>query len=409
MGRKSFGVRGSWLWAGAALLPLLLTSCAHSVAGPRTTQTATGAAPGPLRAVNGLIVDAAGREVRLTGVNWFGCETDTMAPHGLWARNWADMLDQMATAGFNTIRFPFSNEMLAAAEPPKGIDYNKNPDLQGLKGLALMDKIIEGAGRRGLKVILDRHRPTASGQSELWYTDKVPEARWLADWEMLARHYRGNPTVIGADLHNEPHGPATWGDGNPRTDWRLAAERAGNAILATNPNWLIFVEGIENYNGDFYWWGGNLAGAGKFPVHLSQPDRLVYSAHDFGPGVSWQAWFQAPDFPHNLPGLWQHHWAYLKDQGAAPILVGEFGGRSVGQDTEGKWQRNLLSFLKTKGISYTYWSWNPNSGDTGGILQDDWSTLNRAKLDILSAYQWPSGGASGTDALKNISRAYQSP
>ena len=44
---------------------------------------------------------------------------------------------------------------------------------------------------------------------------------------MLAQHYRGNDTVVGADLYNEPHSPATWGDGNPATDWHLAAETAG--------------------------------------------------------------------------------------------------------------------------------------------------------------------------------------
>ena len=44
---------------------------------------------------------------------------------------------------------------------------------------------------------------------------------------MLARRYLGNDTVIGFDLHNEPHGSATWGDNNTATDWRLAAERAG--------------------------------------------------------------------------------------------------------------------------------------------------------------------------------------
>ena len=58
----------------------------------------------------------------------------------------------------------------------------------------------------------------------LRYTNQVPEKRWIHDWIMLARHYRGNDTIIAADLANEPHGPATWGDGNPRTDWRLAAE-----------------------------------------------------------------------------------------------------------------------------------------------------------------------------------------
>ena len=37
--------------------------------------------------------------------------------------------------------------------------------------------------------------------------------------------------VIGADLKNETHGPATWGTGGP-TDWRRAAERAGRQGIA---------------------------------------------------------------------------------------------------------------------------------------------------------------------------------
>jgi endoglucanase len=207
---------------------------------------------------------------------------------------------------------------------------------------------------------------------------------------MLAQHFAGNPTVIGADLHNEPHGPATWGDGSPTTDWRLAAERAGNAILAANPDWLIVVEGIERYeNNDWYWWGGNLSGAREAPVRLSAPEKLVYSAHDYGPGVYHQAWFGAPDFPTNLPRIWHDHWAFLEQEGLAPVFVGEFGGRSVGADGEGIWQRTLVAFLHDHNLSYTYWAWNPDSGDTGGILADDWSTLNQSKLSMLAGSEWP--------------------
>ncbi len=79
----------------------------------------------------------------------------------------------------------------------------------------------------------------------------------------------------------------------------------------------------------------------------------------------------------------------MKLQQIAPVYVGEFGGRSVGQDVEGKWQRSRLGFLKQTGISHSYWSWNPDSGDTGGLLEDDWKTVDRAKLDVISAYQWP--------------------
>jgi hypothetical protein len=50
-----------------------------------------------LRTDGGNIVDADGRVVHLTGVNWFGMETSTFAPQGLWARSLDAMLDQMCT------------------------------------------------------------------------------------------------------------------------------------------------------------------------------------------------------------------------------------------------------------------------------------------------------------------------
>jgi endoglucanase len=343
----------------------------------------------PLHAQDGKIVDARGNEVVLTGVNWFGLETSTFAPHGLWSRNWSDMLDQMVASGFNTLRLPYTNELFNAASKPNEVDYGKNPDLKGLTGPQIMDKIVAGATSRGMMVMLDRHRPTAQGQSNLWYTEKVSEETWIKDWTSLARHYRDNPLVIGADLHNEPHGQATWGDGKKETDWRLAAERAGNAILDANPNWLIFVEGVESYQNNGYWWGGNLQGAREHPVRLTDQSKLVYSAHDYSPNVYRQNWFTDPAFPNNLPALWDSQWGYLVKEKHTPVVLGEFGGRSVGNDAEGVWQRNLVKYLKDNKIGYTYWSWNPNSGDTGGILADDWTTVHKDKLALLNSYQHP--------------------
>jgi endoglucanase len=77
------------------------------------------------------------------------------------------------------------------------------------------------------------------------------------------------------------------------------------------------------------------------------------------------------------------------DQNIAPVLIGEFGGKSVGEDLEGQWQRALFAYIKEKGLSYTYWSLNPNSGDTGGVLLDDWKTVDRAKLQLLAQDQSP--------------------
>ena len=34
--------------------------------------------------------------------------------------------------------------------------------------------------------------------------------------------------------------------------------------------------------------------------------------------------------------------------------------------------------------SWFYWCWNANSGDTGGLVQDDWTTLEWDKLAFLT-------------------------
>lgn len=339
------------------------------------------------------ILDANNQPMRIAGVNWFGMETGTYAPHGLWSRNYQDMLNQIRSLGYNTLRLPYSNQLFDAGSTPNGIDFNLNPDLQGLTGLQIMDKIINAASHIGLRIILDQHRPDSGGQSALWYTDHYPESRWISDWQMLAKRYANNPMVIGADLHNEPHSPACWGCGDPNTDWRLAAERAGNAILAVNPNWLIFVEGIDCNQGDCIWWGGNLEQAAQFPVQLNIPHRLVYSAHDYPSSVYNQSWFNAPDYPNNLPGVWDTHWGYLVKQNIAPVWLGEFGTR-LQSTSDQQWLTTLIHYLGTgaTGMGWTFWSWNPNSGDTGGILQDDWKTVNQAKQSILNPIEFPLTG-----------------
>jgi endoglucanase len=374
------GVTAAGTLAGASSLMTLLDGCVSPFF----------RATGPIQGYGGTLVDANGNEVRLTGMNWFGMETSTFCPHGLQYRSWQSMLDQMVSSGFNSLRLPYCNTLFDAGSTPNTIDFTKNPDLQGLSGQQIMDTIIGGAANRHMVVVLDRHDPTANTPSGLWYTPAVPESRWISDWTMLATRYKNQRAVIGADLHNEPHNPATWGTGNQQTDWNLAAERCGNAILAANPNWLIIVEGVEQVGNEYYWAGGNLLGARANPIRLNRGDRLVYSAHDYGPSQYQQSWFQASaGFPNNLPSIWTRFWGELKADGFAPMLVGEFGGRSVGTDPEGVWQTHLVDYLKSNGLSYTYWTWTPDSGDTGGLLNNDWTTVIQAKLNLLRTYQWP--------------------
>ena len=368
-----------------------------------------GVLSGPLSTVGNQIVNSAGQAVEIAGVNWFGFESSNMSPDGLWARGYKDMMNQMVQLGFNTIRLPFSSQMLHSTGAASGINYSLNPDLQGLTGLQVMDKIVQYANQVGLKIILDHHRSEAgAGTSDngLWYDSQYSQAQWVSDWQMLAQRYANDGSVIGADLDNEPYN-GTWGDGGVN-DWVKASEAAGNAIGQVNSNWLIFVEGIGTYYGQSYWWGGNLMGVKDHPVVLNVPNKLVYSAHDYPNSVYPQPWFQAANYPANLPALFTQMWGYIYQQNIAPVWVGEFGTKLV-DPKDAPWLKALTAYMGgdfnndgtsdlaagKKGISWTYWSWNPNSGDTGGILADDWTTVNTAKLTYLQPIEQPLGSSSG--------------
>ncbi len=350
------------------------------------------------------IVDEAGTAVKISGVNWFGLESGRFAPDGLHARNLEDMMDQMGELGFNTIRLPFSQDLFDGAMP-SGINYDLNPELRGLTGLEIMDRVIEYAGEIGLKVILDHHRPSAGdGASEngLWYDANHSEADWIDTWKMLADRYVGDTAVIGADIHNEPHA-GTWGGGGAR-DWAAAAERAGDAIHSVNEDWLIFVEGVASHEGDAYWWGGNLKGVAERPIDLKQDGKVVYSPHDYPNSIYEQPWFSDRDFPDNLTAKFKEFWGYIHEEKIGPVMLGEFGSRLT-DPKDIAWFEKITAYLSgdfdadgdrdaganDAGISWTWWSWNPNSGDTGGILKDDWTSVHQNKLDGLQdlLFDWP--------------------
>ncbi|MFC6840795.1 cellulase family glycosylhydrolase [Xanthomonas theicola] len=342
----------------------------------------------------GKVVDDKGNAVQLRGVNWFGFETNEHVVHGLWTRNWKEMIAQMQHLGFNAVRLPFCPQTLHGAAPGS-IDYARNPDLRGLTALQVLDKVIGELSGRGMYVLLDHHTPDCNAISELWYTPSYSERQWLEDLRLVAKRYAGVAGVIGLDLKNEPHGAATWGAGNIATDWNKAAERVSAAVLAVAPKWLIVVEGIgENpacSSSGGHFWGGNLEPLACTPLAIPA-NRLLLAPHVYGPDTYMQSYFGAGNFPANMPAIWERHFGQFVQSGHA-LLLGEFGGKyGRGNALDVAWHNALVDYLIGKGIhSGFYWSWNPDSGDTGGILNDDWTSVRTDKIALLNRL-WGSSG-----------------
>jgi endoglucanase len=337
----------------------------------------------PLRTQGRFIVDAAGHRVRLTAVNWYGAESEDFAVGGLQHQPLDTIAAEIRRLGFNAVRLPWSNELVERDPVVPDRALAANPHLGGRHALDVLDQVVAALTTRGIMVILDNHNSDAEwccgrDGNELWYNPRYPESRWLADWRTMAARYRHDPFVVGADLRNEPRGPAAWG-GPLAIDWHAAAERGGNAVLGANPNLLVFVEGTA--------YAANLAGVDTLPVVLDVPNRVVYEAHDY-------AWFE----PHASYAEWERavmrRWGYLASGPyAQPLWIGEFGTchtapSCVASDDStqyGSWFRDLTRFIAGRSLDWGYWALN-GTQSTGakrtfggvegyGVLDSTWSTV----------------------------------
>ncbi|WP_294487588.1 cellulase family glycosylhydrolase [uncultured Ruminococcus sp.] len=368
------------------------------------------------------ILDKDGKEVWLTGVNWFGYNTGTNIFDGLWNSEFEPTIKAIADHGFNLIRVPMSAELInqwAAGEYPQA-NYNNayNEELNSMNSLEIFDYFLKLAEQNGMKVMPDIHSANtdaAGHNANLWYTDRVSVKEYYAALEWLADRYKDNDTIIAFDLKNEPHGKpnegdqaAIWNDSKDANNWKYVAETAAGKVLAKNPNVLIMVEGIEIYpkdikkNGDyksqdnddyyFNWWGGNLRGVKDYPIDLGKhQDKLVYSPHDYGPTVYEQPWFEGGyDFKSLKKDCWQDNWLYIKDDNIAPLLIGEWGGFMTEPNIT--WMTHMRKLIKDNHLNHTFWCFNANSGDTGGLVLDDFTTWDDEKYEFVKEVLWQEGG-----------------
>lgn len=330
-----------------------------------------------------------GSEIKLFGLNWFGLETNNHVLHGLWTGRGIDsFLADFKSKGFTALRLPLSPETINPGFAITGGPGN-GPDasaLTGKDGRTALEFTLAHTQAAGMWVLLDFHTcsPTMIGAGEPNDPTQCPGyslAKWLADLRTIATLSKTFTNVIGIDLANEPHG-ATW------AQWSSLASQGGQAVLGVNPNLTIWVEGVGNASasgGLGANWGQNLFEATA--VSGIPANRLVFSDHSYGPSVAAQSYFSDSSYPANMPGIWDTLFGHLIGQGFT-VFEGEFGGHYTTSSTPSQndklWQDSHVTYLISKNMKNNfYWAVNPNSGDTGGVLLDDWLTWDNGKLLLL--------------------------
>ncbi|MFD9398891.1 glycoside hydrolase family 5 protein [Streptomyces sp. NPDC060011] len=430
---------GKYLTLASAVL-LLLATAPGAVAAPAVS-SATSAAPAaeatadtwqpPLSTRGRYVVDADGNRFRMKSANWDGAQgswtgsgsTDDPANHhagqnshgvplGLDRVPLPRLLGDFRQLGINSVRLPFSNEMIHATAPVPDVAVTANPELRGKTPLQVYDAVVTALTRSGFAVVLNNHTNTSRwccgiDGNERWNSGQSTR-QWADDWVFMARRYADDPRVVGADLYNEVRRDVlddpNWGLGDAH-DWYAAAQLAADRILTeADPDLLVVIEGIN--------WTGlpvdglphgrpTLTPARTLSHTLVAPHKLVYSAHFYGYtgpqhsgatgiGETHDARYQ--DLTRDQLAQVLHDQAFFVSDEAnqhftAPVWISEFGIGAGETGTAARaWFDNITDYFADHDADFAYWplvGWDGHddwsllrygtAGDRHGVLdQDDW-------------------------------------
>lgn len=378
------------------VLTLSMVSC---------TTTAPSAAPGTrsapspaarakaltaLRVEGHRIVNTAGEEVRLRGVNagtWLLIEPwmilmsdhpDVVAEKDIW-----DILDhrfgrekklelirvyrenffteqdvaRIADLGLNCLRVPIW--WRAVSDPDYGGD------------MAYLDRVIEWCSKNGIYVILDLHGAPGGqndlgaiagerNNADLWKQEifKEQSVEW---WEQVAERYKGNPVVAGFDLLNEAVS-ATMDDLVDLYD------RMYHAIRKIDPYRILIIE-------------DGLLGFHRLPRPLDMGwDNVVYSIHYYPQNTEEGINAPAQDF-HRMhrSALWF----------GVPMYMGEFNSIQLDRGGAASFLRHMEVF-DYFGWSWTWWSFKKiednvdnNWGLTGYVPESPAINLHKDSFETI--------------------------
>ena len=85
---------------------------------------------------------------------------------------------------------------------------------------------------------------------------------------------------------------------------------------------------------------------------------------------------------------WYDSWFFLLEEKVAPLLIGEWGGFMDGGPNE-KWMELIRDLMIDNHIHHTFWCFNENSGDTGGLVYDNFGKWDEEKYALVKPAPWP--------------------
>lgn len=319
----------------------------------------------------------------LKGINWNGMESDCRMVHGMWANTLDHYLDLLKTHEFNALRIPLSFEIMEDLSLPVNDDCATadQPTYKDMNVGQFLGTFLDKAQSRGMFVLFDMH--TIGGQiTEMPWTADVSEDRVIAAWTNFAQKFGHHPALMGLEIRNEPHGPCTTAEFH---------QHCAKVIVNIGKHYHgpYYIDGTADSSDDHPPWGGTFENIAKnceddALCMLGMPERIVFSPHVYGTDV------RGPDVSTENDATFERRFGFLRHHtflNGSAVIITEFGGFFRGADYTyfEQWKEYMGRANLTSGAFF--WTFPPSSGDTGGILKDDWQTVDKQKLDFLKTFQ----------------------
>lgn len=306
--------------------------------------------PSELRVVGNKVVNTAGQEVWLQGVN-----VDSLQWNARGERVMRSALVATEDWKANVIRLPIQD----------GFWFGKAPDQKdgGRAYRGLVDQLVTLAANRGCYVLLDLHR------------FRAPKQEHIDFWKDVAARYKNHPAIL-FELFNEPHGTswAVWRDGGFVEDAKASADEDAfltpaeralhkkgfhavgvqaliDAVRGTGARNIVIVGGLD--------WAYDLSGVARgFAPDERGGNGLMLAAHIYPQKTDWAG-------------------KVLIVQDRYPVIVSECGANTKkfsflpaeSQEDAATWVPRLLGFIQTNRLHWTAFSLHPGSAP---MLISDW-------------------------------------
>lgn len=261
------------------------------------------------------------------------------------------------------------------------------------QALTNLDQLLPVCERNGIKVLIDLHTTPGgrnSSDENMIFKEIQYQTKFIQIWNKIALRYKGNQTVWGYDLANEPH-PHGGVMSNNLMGWQQLATHVARNIRSIDSEHTIVVALDSDTLDNFTLLPASISNV-TYTIHFYRPWKFVSqgippnTAAFKYPGVVNRVMWDKAQLRKNLQSV-----SKFQKQNGVRILVGEFSAvRWTPAGSTYNYLKDLIDIFEENGWDWTYHAfreWNGWSVEhTEDKKNNNPSTVQTKREKLLRSY-----------------------